>query len=507
MLQAVKYKHLTRRHPAYQVGYWRRLRAFHEGGRALLADDELMDEVFPRHAAERGEIYAERKRRAVYVNYAGFLCHQLRAHLFADPLTVTREPAQREAAFYEAFLADCSPRGGKRTAWETLLREQVTQAMVMQTAWTLVSLPATDGSYGSRAEEEAAGALQVYAVPVPAESVINWHDEGDGALQWALIYYTEKNRSSLDYDDQVTRHVYEYYTAESWARFVVEEGPDRKQPAPDDVIHAADGGAHTCGRVPLVRLQLPASQWVMDRLESVVRGGFNKENALYWAEYKALFSQLYEFRERDMPGIDEAIGQNTSVKDIVSQPRGPGYAQIRYKGEDARYITPDTSAFTHARESLKDLRAEMSRVLHALSLSADVSLNALRRTAESKRMDLQPMTAFLGELGRMAREHTVDVLDLAARARGDHGMRFVAGGLEEFDPIAVGDLVEQALLVSQLDLPSSTFQRRYKGRVMRTVLGIDADEDTVQAIQRELEVTTTPEQLSGMPPHDLGDMG
>lgn len=513
--EPVKYRVLKRRHPDYDPDRWRLLRALYKGGRKLF-DDEVLREVFPKHGAEHEEIYTERCRRAYYANYAGPLINYLVAGLFSDPLLVKREPETVEADFYKEFLDDCSPPAGLRMPFSVLMRRQVLDAMVVGWAWTQVDLPdvGPDFEAYTLAEEEQAGARDAYALPVDAECVVNWKMGKDGRLAWLVTLDVTRPQPTFDAPAVWIRETYHLYTPEGWTRYVVEYTDPKasneersgitvkERPTDDQVIGPDAGGPHSFGCVPFERLELPEALRAMDQIESMVREHFNKGNALSWAQYRALFSQLYEFLAPELPGIDEPVGgRREDAGRARRQPRGVGYIQERDRDDTAEFIGPDTTAFDHAMNWLGTVRDEIHRVLFAMALASDNSAGVVKRTAESKQLDKAPTAVILEEIGRYVRDHALGVMMLVSTGRAD-AVEHTVNGMEKFDDLALADQIEQAIQVDTVRIPSPTFHRKLKGAIARRMIGDQATPEELKTIEKEIEDNVTAEEFMAPDPED-----
>ena len=502
MPAAIEYRHLKARNPEYDPKYWRDLVALYAGGETLLRNEETMKRLFPRHAQERGEIYRERAARAFYVNYAGSIIDHLVAGLFTDPVRVEVEPEGRESEFYESFYKDCSPPRGRKLSWNNLLRKQILTALQCRRAWTLIDLPDMGPEFQAAnvAEQREAGALDAYAVPLEPDQVVNWEFAESGELLWVLTLDETRRQLELGGDREMVTETYYYYTSTDWTRYVVKyslKDDDMLRPTDTDVIAPESGPhAHTFGRVPIVLLDLDPRLWAMNRLESLARENFNKGSAESWAEYKALYAQLYEFLAPELAGVDGVVNEHQEDPARgVNQPHGIGYAQIRGNLDKAEYIGPDTSAFAIAQKSLDRSKDEMHRVLYQMALATDNTAAALGRSADSKALDRSMVTVLLLALGAVIREHTEESYEMVAHGRGDEDLEFEVSGAEKFDPATVQSLVEQAMELEGVSIPSPTFQRRFKFSVARRVLGDEVSEDDLSQIRDELETNITGEQF------------
>ncbi len=503
--EAIPYARLKARHSDYKPFRWRCLRALYRGGEAIFDDEKVLRCLFPPHSAEDSDVYEERCKRAHYENYAGTVVGHIVDALFQDDARLKREPEGTEEDYWSEFWEDCSPPGGERMSWNQLLRNQVVEAFQVGVAWTLLDLPSVgpDFTPASKAEEESAGLDEVHAIPVPAEEVVNWKIDKNKELEWVLTCSTERVRKSILDDGTLIRSTYFLYTPTEWAKYVVEyHDPDAKvvgerkmEPTDETRVGREDGAAHTFGKVPLRRLEFKPDLWALDQLERTLRAHFNMSSGLDWAVDRANFPQLYEFNGPELPGLNTPISENQQDPNrSVRQKRGIGYVQIRGKDDRAEYLEPPTASFAFTQERLKHLRDEIYRVVYLMALSVDNSAAALRRTAESKGQDKAAMMVVLQGIGKLLRAHTTDCLELIKTARNEE-LDDQVQGFEKFDPIALADALENALVIDTVSIPSPTFHRIHKKSLARRVLAGDAEDRDLEQIDKEIEANVLDEQF------------
>lgn len=512
----VPYKFFKVVHPEYDSKYWHRLRALYRGGRALLGDQKLMNEIFPRHRKEREEIYEERCKRAFYVPYAAEIIDHIVAGLSAEPIamTVGSTEAGGQAELpeaYKAFIKDVSPKGGKSLELNDMVKEQIRNALLLMTGWTLIELPALKDAAGERMQfgdtgaQEKAGALAPYAVVLDAESVIDWEEDGSGELEFVILHTMSAKRLTLQSGRDMVTQTWVIYTRREWFRYEVTHKED-KEPKDEEPIPLVDGGPHTFGRVPIVRLQLADGLWAMNKMEGIAREHFNKRCALAWGELQSLLPELYEFLAPETSAKGALISESQeSPSRATDLPRGQGFVQQRGSEDKAQFIGPDPGPFTMAAASCDSLRDELHRVMHQMALSVDNSAASIGRSADSKSQDKAAVAVILTELGKLARKYAEQVLEMVSLARQEPKLtgQWAASGMAKFDAISVADAIEQALSIDMLHLESATFRKRHRSMLMRQILGDDATEEDLKAIDDELDQNVHNESFEPPPAPEL----
>jgi hypothetical protein len=486
------YQTLKQKNPDWDGAYWRRVKALYAGGKKLLADQNLLQDVFPPHLAELPHVYAERCKRAYYIPYSGEIIDMITSALFTENIRMEAEPAPD--VWYEEWSKDVSPPGGQKQTLRQFLKAQLTTALVCKRAWTLIDMPAVapdpDALPTSLKEQEDAGLLNAYACALDPECVWDWEFDKDGRLQWLLVHYEHARRSGINADRSLVTEEWVYYTAEGWQRYAISY--KKGHPPGDGVeIPLVAEGTHSFGQVPVIPLELPDGLWAMGKIESIAVAHFNKRNALSWAEYKSLFPVLTHFA-----GPPDSLNPVSEDPDrAVNQTIGQGHV-VQLSSEDRfEYVGPDSAAFSVAQEDLNILRDEMHRVVHQMAQSVDNSGAALQRSAESKQVDQSATSVILQEFGKIVREHAVLMHEVAETGRGDAPREWQANGMDDYDDVTVDVLVTQAQTLELVPIPSATFQREWKYQLARRVLGDSVSEDMLDDIKAELEENITNEQF------------
>jgi hypothetical protein len=488
----VKYRNLIQKSPHYSATYWEECRAFYRGGRDLLSNPALLARVFPQHANEAPEIYAERCKRATYLAYAGELLDYIVASLAAEPLSLTSEP--KAPAFYQEFA---NSTDGKALTLNDLIQQQVLTALICKTAWTLVDLPPLDSGavIESEADEEDVGLLRAFAFPVEPECVYDWDVTPSGDLEWALLCMRSTPRRTLEEDRSLITERYTYYTRDGWERYDVtyKSGKELK---PDEDVQLTQSGSHSFGKVPLARLELPDGLWAMDKIHCLCREILNKRSGISFSQLRHLFPILTAYLGPQIGPGDEIPSEAAQDPDrATNQVYGIGRI-VKFGDKDKlEYTSPDPGIYETALNDLSGLRDELHRVLHQMALAANNSAAALKRSGESKAQDKAAACVVLQAVGELARRHAVDIHELAAAGRRDRPIEWSVYGMQDFDVEGLAEAVEQAAVVQTLTIPSPTFHQIYRYSVASKAVSGLATPEQLEKIREEIEASTTAEEF------------
>jgi len=84
-------KRLKQNHPRLDLNRVKILHALYRGGRYLLGDDNVLQQVMPKYAHEKALVYDERRKRAFYENIFAQVINQISAGLAQDPIRILQE--------------------------------------------------------------------------------------------------------------------------------------------------------------------------------------------------------------------------------------------------------------------------------------------------------------------------------------------------------------------------------------------------------------------------------
>lgn len=498
---SIPYKQFKIRHPEYDAEYWRICRLLYSGKKmreALENDSELAKRLFPRHNAEELTTYRDRLSRSFYVPHAGQIIDFLVSALFTAGVSMVSEPEEHDP-FYDIFYTDVSPQGSSRMTVNNLLWQSAQTALICQRAWTLVDLPTAEEATEtpvSLADEEAKGLRRAYAIPMPPECVIDWEEDDKKDLLWALCRCVKSERQGLTGARDKIVEEFTYYDRERWQRYAIEYKIDRngnaQVPRDNAPVELIEEGKHSFGKVPLVPLDLPDGLYAMGKIESLATEYFNKSCALSWGEYKSLFQFLSITLAPDNPENAATGDPNRGLNQTIGQ----GRVWVGAQGDKLEYVSPDSEPYRVSMERLRDLRDEMHRVCHILALSQENSAAAMQRSAQSKQVDQVATAIVLGALGGIVREHVTKIYEMVGFGRRDPLITWRAYGLDDFDKISTDALIDEVTRVEMISLPSPAFQKTYKHKLARRLLGSEMTDELDEEIGKDLESHISDEAVS-----------
>lgn len=454
----MKFLTLNQTHPDYQKDLLERLEGLYCGG------EEWREKIatwIPKNTAEPEDLWAERKKRAVYHNHAGPIVDLIVAYLFAEAVNV--------AGLDPVFLRNVDRRG---TDWTPFWRKIFTDALIYQRAYVWVNLPARNSEVQpkSRAEEEQLGLLNTYLVGLEAEEVIDWGEDDAGALAWVMIRQHFQHRGGPEesrkkgirwiYVDAARIRIWEWYAT-----------PDKSTPDPEETIQEKASFDHNIGRLPVVAICLPDGLWAMGKLHDPAVALLRASNDLDWALHRAA----------------HALMTVTTKDGFVTPKVGAGYyinLSRDSDGEDkVSFAEPSGATFEALDKRIKDLREELYRIVQALALAVSPG-STKQQSGESKAKDWQAMevilSAYAGIILEAMRQVGIVVAGIRRQAPPE------VSGLDGWQQEDLTELLNQIVLVLGLSIPSPTLKRVLQKKAAARLL-VDASPEERAKIDKEIE--------------------
>jgi len=485
------YSKFMARHPEYDPEYWERLEALFKGGKELLQNDSVMDRIFPRHRGEHEAIYQERRDCAHYLPFAGEIVANTVMGVFEDPMIISMEEEDAKVPEFYVELENDVSRPGKRTecSMAEFVAKLLLDAEVKRCAWAQIDLPRVEGEFKDRKAEDDAGARRVYFVSIDAENVIDWEEDEEGDLLWAITKKVTNRRSTPDSDRSQITEEFTVFDREGYQVFEITYSKE-KPPDPKDRVKLILSGNHTFRAVPLHRLKLPFSLWAMNKMESACRALLRDLNSLEWAVRQSLHQELYEFLGQETADLMKKVGEaQRDTKRATNQRRGQGHVQVRGSDDSAEYVGPPTDGFDFALRLVEMHRDEMHRVNNQSGVNSDVTAASRQQSGESKREEKTSSESLYRETGKFVKEFAKDLLQSAALGRNEEDQLegLEISGMTKFNERSMEGHLENAVTVQGMMIESPTFDRALKLDVVK-VHGSDfLTKSQLETIEDELE--------------------
>lgn len=474
----MKYALLKTTNPEYDLELYNEIEDLYEGGYKIL---DNAAKYLPRLAQESDPIYRDRLRSSSYLPYMGQIVDQLSAQLFSEELTITASPdaenddtpGEVPEGYYQQFMLNAD-RSGRSFA--DVMQGAAREAMKKGRAFVGVDFPRLDQAMretiATRADEENLGATDAYLYDVAPEEVTDWEYDDDGRLMWALVYRCFSRRRSLieSRDRIVEQYKYWYLTdsgTASWQIYEVEYAADGKdKPKDDDDIPLADEGDTTFPEIPLIEIRAPKGLWVGNKIGPLAREFYQRRSAFIASQAKSLVAIPVAQLGPEIEGAGGELPSDAQQNpyrghDPVGQFRSKGFVVV---GKDDKIGFAETAgtSFKIVQEELKDLREEMFRVVHMMAASVNNRQAAtVGRSGLSKQSDKEDTAIVLTAWGTLVRGLAERAMNLIARALGD-SIVWHARGLDSYETVDRPEVLQEAISVDQVGIPSKTFKVAYK---------------------------------------------
>lgn len=474
----------------YKGAYWEELEALYHGGEKLTRAYEIknnraggvLTRILPRHATEAMDIYEKRLQRAVYINHSGSILNYLIAALGQDPARIVTEDE-----WLNLWSLDvCDGRSLTAESISSFMSKQALDWLVYGISWALCDVPKIETVVEpiSLGEQNELGMRDAYVIRYSPLNVTDW-EMRDGKLIYAKTFCEYKRRVAEGNLKAGMVKEWTLYTPTQWQRweYVKVEGEQVK--TDPDATLVAQGSLTT---MPMVCSRVATPLWLMDALRSVVGEQLRQRSNVAWHEANALIQDLWEFIDEQaaVPTFGDKPDDTGSSK---TDNYGPGWVHKRKSGDRVEYISPKSDIYRYALESIKETREEVYRICYSQSLALGNSGAAMSRSEGSRTLDKEAERVIVAELGRYAKAASCKIIETVMAMRGDTDAedKFVVEGFEEFSQKEDDSIIASAEIVERIRIPSQTFERKFKLRIAKVVLGPDATDELMAEIANELE--------------------
>ncbi len=477
------------KHPEYSAcsNAWSEFGMLYEGGYQFKA---FVSQFLKKNVKELGEVYMDRSWRIGYTNLLGNIIGWYQSAAFkVAPQIVKRTRntigekslviPRAEGDWCADFEKDCD-RGGKK--FIDLFRDCLESILLYRRWYCVLDLPIPSESTPlTLGEQRAQGLLDAYLCGYSPESVINWQVDGYGVLEWATIKITVESQAFLE-DPKITDYWY-HFDRQHVALYECDRKQDSIQIAGsqqvDPVATLAVGyprphALSDRGQVPIWRVELPKGLWLANRVYLMLLNHLNLDNTLDFGLNKSNLAQLV---------IEGKYDDNVVVSEV-------GYHQLEVGGK-MYYLEPEGKAFETSSKRLETLE---ERIYKACYLQDQARTNRSTPTAQSgisKQQDKTPSRDVLSAMGDILRTGMQEIYQTVVDIRGfeiDVDVR----GFDFSDKFASDDLdfLEKA---SVIPVNSTRYEREIQKMAARLTLP-DANEETIQAIDDEIDASPTPSE-------------
>lgn len=443
------------------------------------------------------------------------------------PVIPKKMPEQPKLDQYWLDLMDnataLTDDGSGQKSFDQQMRDAAVEALVTGWGWIQCDLPKEadpDDPYAPKTlkEQEDSGGLRSYTCFWPTDQVVDWQEKA-GKLLWVRTYECYQEALTPDADRDNITHCWTVWDAEGWSKyeFVQEMDPQtnvlKPMPGPQELIPQKEEGTHSFKRVPWNRLDVCHSDGthlhIGDFIESLCRNYFNRQNgeSFQWSQY--FYQQLYEFLGPEVAGIDTVVSEAQQDPSRAQRRRAPGMVHVRGNEDRAEFVGPDMSGAEVGRNANQDSRDAILRVTAQMALAQDTSGAMLRRSADSKRQDSVAQEIVLGSVGKRIIVFGTSVAKTLQVGRGEDVEDVPeVKGYQHFNTTNSEDLVNQALNLETVKIPSARFQIEKAYQVATAFLGDNAGPEILQEIRQQLEKAITQDQVMSSftqpPPPPLG---
>ena len=428
---------MFREHPEY-IAKRRDLEMYRDlyvGGELL---KQKAEQYLVRRQREPQAVYNERLERTFYENYAGSIIDWYAATLFRrEPQITLQGGSNTENAFYIDLLNNCDRNGADLSEF---FRQQMTNAMVFGSSFTLIDFPRPSTPPRTRADEVEQKLDRGYLQALTPLDIIDWTYNDVGQLEWIVIRRTRLVRERLSDLEWRKETRFAQYDREHYAIYRQTEQSDGA--VKTELVAEGKHGFARIKQVPVIETQVGDGLWMMRKVASLQLEHFNKSNALSWALTMGLYAMPVIYSDRD---FKQLLGESY-------------YIQL---GPEDRFgwTEPEGRVYEVAANNLTRLQQEIYRICFLTHQGGPVAGNGPGQSGLSKRRDYAITEQVLQALGDKAKESIRNVLNGLRLARNDE-IQIDVAGLDEFDFGEFEEELEQGRQLLELGIASPTLREQ-----------------------------------------------
>jgi len=517
---------LNYRHPEWTnkysgASYWQRLRAMVEGGAALTDEHKKILLANPDNRPE--PVIKERIKLSTYTNKIAPILTRTLSELFEKQSAISgsSDPFWQDEFLEFGALIDSDDDA--RASFHTFLREAMYQAFVEGKAIAQVDTRASSGQSTNKALQQKMGEDRPYVVLLPRTALWDWESDQNGfvftkihRLRMVRVRWDQPTEPEHDFtiyqrldDGAIVVSRYIVRKSIEYIKKNVNPSFDLTGLKPEDVVITAYDANGTIPPIenqevfnfkgkfefPIITMKLSPALWIADQLYDLQKEAFNVKSGI---NYKL---QTVNYSMKVLIGGDADESENP----IQGKKFGDGYYLWLPRDFTIADLAGDTNGIAIAMRYIKESTDnDINNVMYQISLSAADGATALGRSGLSKKLDLRPQQLMLVTLGNYVKEFQLQILKVAAIARGEE----VEWSIQGFDDY-LGDGLESDITDNQgaiaANIPSPTFtevvQTTFVDRYAKTY---PIDQDVLETIKAEIKaaaqkpVEEIPSDLGGL---------
>lgn len=490
------YDILDRKHECYDESVYKELDDLYTGGYQILKNARR---YLPQMVGENSDRYKERLAHASYIPYFCEIVDYFVSNLFNQDLTVTppsdAENPETPGVFpdpkYYSHFARNSDRAG--TPFAEVIKLAFRDSIIYKRGVVTVDFPSKENLATTMADEDLMGLADAYVIYRPSCDLRNWKKDHFGNYLWCVLKKSEETDYNPLSDKSVCKDVFKVWRMDQdgyavWEEFTIEYD-EKSPPQAKSEVSLTDSGKTKFKAIPVTILEVPDGLWVGNKVGTLAKEHFRRRSSLQSAESKSLHAIPVAALGSEIGSFGGALPSEAQTDphrgdDPVGKFERQGYLVTGH--EDSVYFAePTGTAYQLVDRQLSELRDEMFRVVHQMAQGIATSHGgALRRSGLSKMKDAEATVIILGEYGRLVRRFSERVYKTISEARGED-VTWVGRGLDTFEVDSRQEVIDEAIKIDLVNIPSQTFKTEYKTQLAYQILG-NTHANIQQAIREEI---------------------
>lgn len=465
----MKLELLDLRNPAYKADYWDELCALSDGGEKFHC---LLRKFLPQNPFEPDDLYRDRLRQAHFVSHTGSIINLYNSWLFAAEFSVKayQKDSDKPLIDVDNFYGRFQENTGSEQTLSHFMRDRFREAMVSDTSYWLIELPSNEGEAPiNKADYEARQLGHARLVPLDRQELVDWDEDSEGQLAWALTHTVTTSRPTLLDPRGVITEIWRLYDKTDVATFTLQYNEKDGRPTSDTEVPMTDMAPHGFKRVPVVDLKIPEYLCIGRQTRDSQLEYFRLDNALSWAIRRTCY----------------AVPVLKTADDEAVPTMGVGYAMQLGVEDSFEWMAPPSEAFEVIRRARDNVRDELYRIVHQMQASLDNNAETVGRSAQSKEIDSAATRIMLNAYGGFISQAIEETYEMISEAREEIDYEWSVEGFSGYDTATANTLIANTLAAKQMGVPSKTFMKEISTKVAMALLP-ESDQRVKDVIREEI---------------------
>jgi len=502
-LSPTSWGNLRRTNPCYDATSLTKQRLLYLGGEEIQRRAGLF---CPRFGWETSDdSYHDRLAAGAYIPIMGKHIDFYSAMLFDVPLTISEATNAEnkktigtklnpdQEGFYQFFAEACDI--SRHQTLQHFIAKQFICALLHQVAFTGIDIPKQKrDNYLSYSQQKEDGLLSPYLYHIDPMCVIDWQysENNESELNWIKLFYELPVQKTplakpmkqfrivlweLENDVAIcTSHLTKPVSS-------IKDLDDRYEvPLEDQPIITS----YPC--IPIKVMNLHSGLAIGAKLAPLAAEHFQRRTHTNYSAYRDALIVPTHKRSNMIPGVGQSFDPRNVDGNSKFMPRAKvdsnGIYQIG-QDEDFMIVEAEGKVLAFLQQQNEDLEQRMALVVNQMATALHKKQQSHSTSAQSKQEDRHESETMLESFAEIVRNHIQQIYQFITNHRQEDVVWNIEG-LRTKDYTDRSELLQEAVSLTKIDIPSATFQSAYKYKLALALVDDLSDTDK-QEMRDELK--------------------